>query len=195
MVAYWAAKAFARIATRDFFNTKRHFDYVNLLPSVVIGPDERIAPSGSAKELLHGTRAAAMAPALDSSLNSPFPYVGVPVHVADVAKAHIDAVEKVLVPGNTELILSSDGPEGVVWDRDISEIVKTHFMSELESGTLLMQGSLPTVKLRLDTQKTEETLRWGFTPFRETIKGLIAQYLELKWNDENGGEIAGGCKS
>lgn len=184
MEAYWASKAYARIATRSFATeNKPHFDFVNLLPSVVVEADERIPHDGRTSALLQGTRAAVMAPALDKSLNSPFPYVGVPVHVADVAKAHVDAIDRTRVPGNTEFILSSDTPEGVEWDKDVHYIAKKYFPTEVENGLLQLKGSLPSIKWLLDASDTEKTFGWKFTSFEETMRGLIAQYLALRKND------------
>ncbi|POR37428.1 Putative uncharacterized oxidoreductase [Tolypocladium paradoxum] len=184
MEAYWASKALARTATRDFVHEKKpQFDFVNLLPSVVIGADERIPANGPVGALLQGTRASVMAPALDSSLNSCFPYVGVPVHVADVARAHVDAVDSSRVPGNSEYILSADTPEGVVWDRDIHGIARKHFPNEVENGLLPLEGSLTTIKWRLDGSATESTFGWTLTNFEETMKGLIGQYLQLKQSE------------
>jgi nucleoside-diphosphate-sugar epimerase len=181
MEAYWASKALARMATRDFVHSnKPGFDVVSFLPSVVIGPDERIHPGEAASSLLQGTRAAVMAPALDASLNSPFPYVGVPVDVRDVARAHVDAINREAVPGNSEYILSSDGPDGVVWDRDIQHIARLHFPQSVEQGELPLQGSLKCIRLRLETSATERAFGWTFTSFEETMKGLIAQYLSLQ---------------
>lgn len=184
MEAYWASKALARTATSDYI-TKHNpqFDYINLLPGVVIGADERILANGKTNALLEGTRKSVMAPALDSSLNSPFPYVGVPVHVADVARAHIDAVNSSLVPGNTEYILSSDTPDGVEWDAQVHAIARKYFPAEVENGTLPLEGSLTSIKWRLDGLATERTFGWKFTSFEETAKGLIAQYLELNKNN------------
>lgn len=181
MEAYWASKAFARIATRQFFEDKEpHFDFVNLLPSVVVGPDERIPLNGGVDLLLQGTRAAVLAPALDGSTNSPFPYVGVPVHVADVAKAHVDAVDTVRIPGNSEFILSSDTPEGVVWDRDVTGVARTYFPKQVEDQSLPLKGSLPFVKWRLDGRTTEDAFGWKFRSFKNTMCELIAQYLQLR---------------
>jgi nucleoside-diphosphate-sugar epimerase len=183
MEAYWASKALARLATRDFVIKKKpHFDFISLLPSVVIGPDERIPADGNADSLLQGTRAAVLAPALTSSLNSAFPYVGVPVHVADVARAHIDAVDHHLIPGNSEYILSSDTPEGIVWDTDIRSICRRHFATEVDKQILPLQGSLATIKWRLDGMRTEEMFGWHFTSFDETMRQLIAQYVQLRLN-------------
>jgi nucleoside-diphosphate-sugar epimerase len=186
MDAYWASKALARIATRDFTAKKPHFDYVNLLPSVVIGPDERIQANGHVDELLSGARAAVLASALTSDLNSAFPYVGVPVHVADVARAHVDAVNAYLIPGNTEYILSSDTPEGVEWDRDVRQVVEKYFATEAASGILPLEGSLQTIKWRIDAMSTEEAFGWKFTSFQETVRQLIAQYIQLKGNGKGG---------
>ncbi|KAL6697364.1 hypothetical protein J3F84DRAFT_368744 [Trichoderma pleuroticola] len=183
MEAYWASKAYSRIATREFIEKKKpHFDYVHLLPSVVFGPDERIPPNGSVDELLKDNRAAVLAPALDGSTNSSFPFVGVPVHVADVARAHVDAADSARIPGNTEYILSSDTPEGVVWDRDVAEVAKKYFPGEVESKLLPLEGTLPCIKWRLDCDATEKAFGWKFTSFEQTTRELIAQYLKLKQN-------------
>jgi len=182
MEAYWASKALARMATKRFISEgNSQFDIVNLLPSVVIGPDDRLLYDERATRgnLLEGTRGAVLAPALTSSLNSPFDYVGVPVHVADVARAHIGAVDNALVPGNSEYILCSDTPEGVVWDRDIQSIARQYFPGEVENKTLPLEGSLGTVKWRLEALRSERVFG-QFTSFEETMKGLIEQYLQLR---------------
>ncbi|KAJ5784013.1 NAD-dependent epimerase/dehydratase [Penicillium psychrosexuale] len=183
MEAYWASKALARVATKAFVAHEHpNFDFVNLLPSVVIGPDDRLDadPTATVDSLLQGTRAAVLAPALISSLNSSFPYVGTPVHVADVARAHVDAVDAGLVPGNFEYILSSDTPNGVVWDRDVQAVCKKFFPKEVTSKRLALEGSLTAIQWRLSAQQTEETFGWKFTSFEETMRQLLSQYLKLE---------------
>ncbi|QYT04611.1 3-beta hydroxysteroid dehydrogenase/isomerase [Trichoderma simmonsii] len=183
MEAYWASKAYSRIATREFIEKKKpHFDFVHLLPSVVFGPDGRIPSNGSVDELLKDNRAAVLAPALDGSTNSSFPFVGVPVHVADVARAHVDAVDSARIPGNTEYILSSDTPEGVVWDRDVAAVAKKYFLEEVQSKLLPLEGTLPCIKWRLDGDATEKAFGWKFISFEQTMKELLEQYLKLKQN-------------
>ncbi|CAG8007129.1 unnamed protein product [Penicillium salamii] len=182
MQAYWASKALARNATKTFVQDKNpQFDFVGLLPSVVIGPDHRLDFDSSATEdsLLQGARASVLACALTSAHNSSFPYVGTPVHVADVARAHVDAIDAERVPGNSEFILSSDTPDGVVWNRDVQEICKKNFLGEVSSGLLPLEGSLTTVKWRLDVKETEEAFGWQFTSFKLTMRDLISQYLRL----------------
>lgn len=184
MEAYWASKAHARITTRAFVQARNpQFDFVNLLPSVVIGPDERIPPTASAKDLVQDARGAVMGPLLGPDHVSSFPYVGTPVHVADVARAHVDAIDPTQVPGNAEYILSSDTPEGIVWDEDSRAIARKHFPSAVESGKLLLQGSLPAIRWRVDASQTEDAFGWKFTTFEDTMKGLIDQYLQLLANE------------
>ncbi|EHK20906.1 uncharacterized protein TRIVIDRAFT_50565, partial [Trichoderma virens Gv29-8] len=186
MEAYWASKAYSRIATREFVEKKKpHFDFVHLLPSVVFGPDERIPPNGAADELLKDSRAAVIAPALDGSTNSPFPFVGVPVHVADVARAHVDAVDTTRIPGNTEYILSSDTPDGIVWDRDTAAVARKYFPGEVQSKVLPLEGTLPCIKFRLDGDTTERAFGWKFTSFEQTMRELLTQYVKLKQNAIN----------
>ncbi|KAJ5375701.1 NAD-dependent epimerase/dehydratase [Penicillium concentricum] len=183
MEAYWASKALARVATKAFVNhALPKFDFVNLLPSVVIGPDDRLDadPTATVNSLLQGTRAAVLAPALTSSLNSSFPYVGTPVHVADVARAHVDAVDAGTVPGNSEYILSSDTPNGVVWDRDVQVACRKFFPEEVANKRLPLEGSLTAIKWRLSSRQTEETFGWQFTGFEETMRQLLSQYLQLE---------------
>ncbi|KAJ5344680.1 NAD(P)-binding protein [Penicillium brevicompactum] len=182
MQAYWASKGLARIAAKDFVRDHQpHFDFVNLLPSVVIGPDTRldVNPTATPDDLLQGARACVLAPALVPSLNSSFPFVGTPVHVADVAKAHVDAVDCNLVPGNSEFILSSDTPDGVVWDRDVQSICREFFPTEVSSKHLPMEGFLQAIKWRLDAEDTKKVFGWEFVPFSETMRELISQYLRL----------------
>ncbi|KAL3444114.1 NAD(P)-binding protein [Aspergillus insuetus] len=186
MHAYWISKALARLATRNFIKTHApHFDYVNILAGVIIGPDDRLIPSHTNKpttaDLLVGTRASVFAPLLGKEASAPFPYVDVPVHVADVAKAHVDAVDVTRVPGNSEFILASDAAQGgVVWERDARAVARKNFPSEVESGVFSMEGSLETIRWRVDTSETERVFGWEHVGFEETMGGLIGQYLEIR---------------
>lgn len=187
MEAYWASKGLARSAAKEFVRKYQpKFDFISLLPSVVIGPDTRLEfdPTATVASLLQGTRSCVLAAALTPSLNSSFPYVGTPVHVTDVARAHVDAVDRDRVPGNSEYILSSDTPDGVVWNREIYAICQRFFPEEVSSKVLPMEGSLDAIKWRLDTHITEKVFGWQFMPFEKTMKDLISQYLQLYRRDK-----------
>jgi len=104
--------------------------------------------------------------------------VGVPISVADVARAHVDAL-KSSIPGNAEYILSSDTPDGIEWDTALS-IAQTHFPESCGPGEILpLGGSFPTTKWKLDVSSTEKAFGWKAEKFEETMKGLIGQYVSL----------------
>ncbi|KAF2502199.1 NAD(P)-binding protein [Lophium mytilinum] len=174
MDAYWASKSLARTAVLDFISEEKpHFDVISLLPSVVIGADERAT---STEELLEGTRTLVMGPVL--GVESPFPMVGVPVDMEDVARAHVDAL-KPSVPGNAEYVLSSDTPEGIEWDQAL-DLAKKYVADDCGEGKALpLGGSFPTTKWLLDVSATEKAFGWKFTPYEVTMRGLLKQYVEL----------------
>jgi nucleoside-diphosphate-sugar epimerase len=166
MEAYWASKAFSRILAHKYLAEKTpHFQIINLLPSVVIGPDELATKTS---DLLTGTRALAMAPILGQKIESPL--VGQQIHVNDVARGHVDALDS-RVPGNADYILSSDVIE---WDD-----VKMMFKGSVGEGELKLplDGSLPTLKWRIDSSTTEKAFGWKCLSFEMTMRDLVAQYL------------------
>jgi nucleoside-diphosphate-sugar epimerase len=170
MEAYWASKALSRILTHTFLADKNpHFEIINLLPSVVIGPDELATKTS---ELLTGTRALALAPILGQKIEGPL--VGQQVHVDDVVRGLVDALDS-RVLGNEDYILSSDGFE---WDDG-----KGMFKGEGGKGKgelkLPLDGSIPTMKWKIDVSTTEKAFGWKCRSFEETMRDLVGQYLGL----------------
>lgn len=174
MEAYWASKALSRIAVHTYLLThpNSHFEIIQLLPSVVIGPD---ALATKASDVLSNIRGLAMAPILGTKIESPL--VGVPVHVEDVAKAHVDALN-VRIEGNRDYILNSDGPQGMEWNDGIA-VAKRNFPEAVERGVLKLGGGMPTQKWSIDSSATEEAFGWKCRSFEETIKDLVGQYVQL----------------
>jgi nucleoside-diphosphate-sugar epimerase len=172
MEAYFASKTLSRIATHDFMAYhKPHFEYVNLLPTLVFGPDELAT---NVTELMTSSRGLALGLLTgDNFLSSEM--VGASVHVDDVARAHIDAL-KPSVPGNKDYILSSDAPEGLVWE-DRKAMARREFPEAVEMGVLVLEGEMGTKKWRLDVSETEKAFGWKFIGFEETYKELVEQYL------------------
>jgi nucleoside-diphosphate-sugar epimerase len=172
MEAYFAAKTLSRTATKEFVEREKpSFEYVNLLPALVFGPNELAT---NLKELMTSSCGAVMGSLIDLKIPE---MIGASVHVDDVARAHIDAL-KPSVPGNRDYILSSDAPEGIIWD-DAKEVVRQTFPEAVESGVLKLQGSMPTRPWRLETRDTEEAFGWKHISLVETVKALVGQYLEL----------------
>ncbi|EPE35749.1 NAD(P)-binding Rossmann-fold containing protein [Glarea lozoyensis ATCC 20868] len=170
--AYFASKALARIATKKFMDEEKPaFEFVNLLPSVVVGPDELAT---NAAEVLKGGNQFTLGPLLDANIPQ---MVGAAVHVDDVVRAHIDAL-KPGVQGNREYILSSDAPDGINWD-DVQQHVKKSFPEAVEKGTLKLGASVTARPWRLDAQATEKAFGWKFAPFTETLGEVVEQYLKF----------------
>lgn len=150
---------------------KPEFEFVNLLPTVVLGPDEL---ANNAAELVAAGNSLALGPLLDANMPQ---MAGATVHVDDVARAHIDAL-KPSVQGNKEYILSSDAPDGVDWEH-AQNYVSKFFPEAVENGTLKLGASMMARTWRLDTRETEKEFGWKFVSFTETLKELVEQYLKL----------------
>ncbi|KAH7033995.1 hypothetical protein B0J12DRAFT_744734 [Macrophomina phaseolina] len=171
--AYAVGKALALHATERFVRDKKpHFDIINILPSVVIGKNEL---NTKKEEILNGTNVNVMGPLLGTKTDTP--NIGVSVHVNDVARAHIDALN-LSIPGNRNLLCSSGGLQGVKWE-DAKEVVKRLFTKQVSDGVFPLDGTLPSRPIRLDTSETERLLGWKFVGFEEQVKSVVEHYLEL----------------
>ena len=175
MEGYWSSKALARAAVKDFVKThKPHFETIQMLPGVIIGPDDRAASTTDLKDNTPQWTLR-MSPVLGEKQSDPM--VSVPVHVADVAKAHVDAI-KPSVPGNTDYTLCSGSSEVIVWD-DMIEVAKNFFPERAGSKKMPFGGALPTMKWSVDSAETEKAFGWKFKTFEDTMKDMIGLYLEL----------------
>lgn len=175
MEAYWNSKGLARHAVRDFIKENNpHFETIQLMPSVIIGADDRAT---STSDLFKNTPdwEMRMSPLLGVVQQMPIP--GAIIDVADVSKAHVDAI-KSSVPGNAEYILSADAPEGSTWDSMI-DIAKKYWPERCGSAELPLGGTMPTMKWQVDTSDTVKAFGWKFQGFEETMKGMTGQYLAL----------------
>lgn len=121
-----------------------------------------------------------MAPILGQTIDPPL--VGVPVHVDDVAKAHVDALNE-RIPGSKDYILNSDGPMGIEWNDGIA-VAKEYFPGAVKKGLLKLGGGMSTQKWRINSTATDEVFGWKCRSFEETIKDLVGQYVELAESHE-----------
>jgi nucleoside-diphosphate-sugar epimerase len=172
MEAYFASKTLSRIATKEFMEKEKpSFEFVNLLPTMVFGPDELAT---NVQELRTNACGLVLSALMDVKMPE---MVGATVHVDDVAKAHIEGL-KSSVPGNKDYILSSDVPEGTCWEA-AEKIVKKKFPEAVDKGILKLKGSMSLRPWRLDTRETEEAFGWKPISFEETVEDLVEQYLTL----------------
>jgi nucleoside-diphosphate-sugar epimerase len=170
MEAYFASKTLSRIATKEFMEKEKpSFEFVNLMPTMVFGPDELAT---NAQGLMSNANGLVLGALMDVKMPR---MVGATVHVDDVARAHIDGLES-SVPGNREYILSSDVLEGICWE-DAESNVKRNFPEAVEKGIFKLEGSMPLNPWRLDTRETEDAFGWKPISFEETVRELVEQYL------------------
>ncbi|KAH8658986.1 hypothetical protein BGZ61DRAFT_567156 [Ilyonectria robusta] len=171
--AYGAAKALALAATKRFVEEEKpSFDVVNILPSMVIGRNDL----NTKKEAVSsGTNNSVMGPLLGTKTE--MPTLGVSVHVNDVARAHVDALNP-SIPGNRNFICSSGGLDGTTWD-DAKNIAKRCYGKSVSDGVFTLDGTAPTRPIRLDASETEKVFGWKFTGFEDQVKSVADHYLEL----------------
>ena len=173
MEAYAASKVLALNATDAFIKTEKpSFDVINVEPVFVIGKNELIT---EAKDILQGTNGVAFAQVLGHNLESP--NLGTTVHVNDVAKVHILALNPE-VQGNQDFAASSGGLKGTVWS-DAIEIVKRRFPEAVKDGRLPANGTALTKKIIFDPSKSEKILGIEFLDYEEQVVSVTEHYLEL----------------
>lgn len=170
--AYMASKVAQLRALEDW--TRDHsptFSITTIHPSWVLGRND-LATS------IEGLWASTNRWVLDIALgNEPVieNLVGACVHVDDVARAHILALDE-KVKRNHNFILN--GPL-VRWE-DVHEVVKKHFPDAVADGTLLVEGKQETVDADIRGEETEKVLGFEYLSFEEMVRGIVAQYLEMR---------------
>lgn len=171
-VAYCTSKIAAHKATKEFVTKEKPaFDIVTLMPSYVIGKNELVTDP---KKITDGTNGLAFRLVLGENGNTT---AGCSVHVDDVAKAHVLALDP-KIPANSDFILNSGGSDGTVWGT-AADIVAENFPQAVAAGILPNNGSMPTLKMKINASKAEETFGFKFLSFEEQVKSVAAHYLEL----------------
>jgi hypothetical protein len=98
---------------------------------------------------------------------------GTVVHVEDVARIHIEALDEKKITGNANFIASVS-----VQFKDALEIVARLFPEAVQDGRLPLGGKRATLPVTIDIQETLDI----FGPlkgYEEMIKSVVGQYLEL----------------
>ncbi|POR39600.1 Putative uncharacterized oxidoreductase [Tolypocladium paradoxum] len=153
------------------------FDVVNVHPSFVMGREE-VHPTAD-RLTSHGTNRLVLGVALGAK--SPAPLPGTTVHVDDVARVHVGALDA-RVPGNTSYLVTSNNPagslDGTVF-QDAAKFVAKHFPDAVASGVLPNNGTQPSFAVKFDTSKTESTFGFTHLSYEEQVKAVVGQYLEL----------------
>jgi nucleoside-diphosphate-sugar epimerase len=176
VVAYAVSKILAYNRTIEFIEKEKpKFTVVNVMPSFVIGKNE-LATTPQAVNA--GSNSIAMNALV--GIQSPVGMPGVAVHIDDVAKIHIAALDP-KIEGNRNFGANCNGTEGIEWDSAI-ETVKRHFPKAVESGIFPLGGSQKSIRLQFDASETEKVLGFKFKSFEEQIISLAGWYAEVSAN-------------
>ncbi|KAF4625254.1 hypothetical protein G7Y89_g12914 [Cudoniella acicularis] len=172
--AYSASKVRALDATKRFVKEKKpEWDIINIMPSFVVGDNEIITDP---KKISDGTVSAAFAQVLGGDSG----WGAVPstsVHVADVARLHVEALDP-KIEGGQNFLAVSEGERGTRWE-DAIEIVNRNFPEAVKKGALPNNGTAATKRTRVDASRTEEVFGFKFQSYEEQVKSVTKQYLEL----------------
>lgn len=172
--AYSAGKVRALVATKQFVADKKpEWDVINIMPSFTIGDNEMITDP---KLISDGTVSAAMAQILGSDSG----WGAVPstsVHVADVARLHVEALDP-KIEGNQSFLAVSEGERGTRWEEAI-KIVNRNFPEAVKKGLLPNNGVATTKRTKVDASRTEKVFGFKFQSYEEQVKSVVKQYLGL----------------
>ena len=149
------------------------------MPSFIIGKNELVT---SLSNIGSGTNAFSLA-AIRGYKNAPS--IGVTVHLNDVAKVHVLALDEEKLPKQAEpiydhFLTSSGGVEGTKFD-DAIEIVKKNFPAQVEQGLWPMNGTHPAKRFPIDSSRTEKVFGIQFKGFEEQVKSVVEHYVELAY--------------
>jgi nucleoside-diphosphate-sugar epimerase len=172
--AYSAGKVRALVATKEFVKEKKpEWDVINIMPSFTVGDNEMITDP---KLIADGTVAAAFAQVLGGDSG----WGNVPstsVHVADVARLHVEALDPKL-EGNQSFLAVSEGERGTRWEEAI-EIINRNFPEAVKKGIFPNNGTAGTKRTKVDASRTEQVFGFKFQSYEEQVKSVAKQYLSL----------------
>ncbi|KAK9242947.1 hypothetical protein V1506DRAFT_555751 [Lipomyces tetrasporus] len=148
--SYRASKVLALDATDRFLAERRpHF-------SIVVGANELVSDASKAGA---GSNGVVMAVVMGQK--SPLARPASVVHVQDVARIHVAALDELRVPGSKSLLLDS----GRLSFDEAIDIVTKHFPEAVKDGTLPLGGSYQ--------QHTNASI------FEDQVSSVVGQYLAL----------------
>lgn len=172
--AYAASKVRALIATNEFVKeNKPEWDIINIMPSIVIGDNEMITDP---KLINDGTVSVAFAQVLGGgSAQRKVPSTS--VHVTDVARLHVEALDP-KIKGGQNFLAVSEGERGTRWEEGI-DIVNRNFPEAVKNGILPNNGVAATKITKVDARRTEKVFGFQFQSYEEQVKSVVKQYLGL----------------
>lgn len=176
----WAAYRGSKIAAYNasvqwMEDHKPNFDLVHVLPAYVQGKNE---PVTTAQGLLDrsSSNTTLLQYVLGGQSDAPAPLDL--VHVEDVAKVHVAALDSAKV-NNGERLIANYQP-GIKDFSEIDPIVGNLFPAEVKSGLLPLGGKQAGRGQNYDASIARDRLGVKFQGVDEMVKSLFGQYVELK---------------
>ncbi|KAK5699953.1 hypothetical protein LTR97_006087 [Elasticomyces elasticus] len=177
-MAYIFSKVLSHSAVNDWVkqHPKIHFDVVRVLPGFTQGPNELLTPADIAS-----ISSASTAAVLNAALGevTDVPMAGVQVHLEDVARAHVVAMDGQKVKGGDVLICVANNGVGWRWD-EVAEIAKQVFPEEVKAGVLSPKPGQADMEMAFDVTETYAALETPFKSMEEMVKDVVGQWLEFK---------------
>ncbi|OAA50336.1 reductase [Metarhizium rileyi] len=173
--AYSASKALAYRAAKDFVAANEPaFDVIHMMPVFVLGRDETVTEASS---IAKGTNGLIMGPLLGHARD--YPLNGTGVHVDDVARMHVLALNPE-VPGNQDFLAAGPNFGAVDWAESFA-IVKRRFPKQCADGVFKFEGIAKPVTTiaRVDNAKASRVLGMEFKTYEEQVVSIVDHFLEL----------------
>ena len=143
------------------------------MPTYIVGRSELAATPAA---LASGSNGIALSSILGLSL--PKPASGTSVHVADVARVHVEAMTNEQIRKHEDFVLNGNGTDGIVWT-DSLLIARRIFPGAVERGILPLGGNTQTVRRKVDGSRAEKVFGIKMRGFEEQIISVVGQYVEL----------------
>jgi len=167
MLAYAASKSMALDATKDFMKAQQpSFDLVELMPAFVFGPNPL---ARTPEEFIHGSNSVLLNHLLG---NEGTGLMSASVHIDDVAKCHVQSLDRSISAGR--YLLASDTTN---WE-EVIPVVKKYFPQAVGT-TFVDDAEVKELKIVCDNEKAEKTFGLKFKSFEEQVKSAVGYYLGL----------------
>lgn len=144
------------------------------MPVFVLGRDETVTEASS---IAKGTNGLLMGPVLGYARD--YPLNGTSVHVDDVAKMHVLALDGKIEGGQDVL---AAGPDfGMINWAEAFEIIKRRYPKEYADGVFGFDGIAPpaTTVSRVDSAKAGKAFGIEFKSYEEQVISVVDHFLEL----------------
>lgn len=144
-----------------------HFDVINIFPTSVTGRWEIATTS---EEVLQSSNVRALGIAIGRRLD---PTPTSCIAVDDLAKMHIDVLKM-----DTGKYRTFGAGSLMGWQEQV-DVIRECFPEAVEKGIFPMNGEVQDRPFLFDCSATEAFFGWKFKPFKDQVRDVAEQYLEL----------------